>query len=76
MTFQDQFQGDDQSEIGLSFLSRAAAAHLEDHLCAGHAFHHDLGVAGRCFTQHLGANGGQIQQDRLQGMSVEEELVG
>lgn len=50
--------------------------HLKDHLCTGHAFHHYLSVAGRCFAEHLGAYGGQIQQDCLQGVSVEEELVG
>lgn len=32
--------------------------HLEDHLCTGHAFHHDLGVAGGCLAEHLGADGG------------------
>lgn len=50
--------------------------HLQDHLCTGHAFHHYLSVAGRCFAEHLGAYGGQIQQDCLQGVSVKEELVG
>lgn len=50
--------------------------HLEDHLRARHAFHHDLGVAGRCLAEHLGADGGHVQQDRLQRMSVQEELEG
>lgn len=48
--------------------------HLEDHLCAGHSFHHYLGVAGRGLAQHLGADGGHIQQDGLERMSVQEEL--
>ena len=58
--------------------NRAAALkpYLKDHLCTGHAFHHYLGVAGRCLAEYLGAYGGQIQQDCLQGVSVKEELVG
>lgn len=49
--------------------------HLKYHLCTRHAFHHYLGVTGRCLSEYLGAYGGQIQQDRLQGVSIEKELV-
>lgn len=55
-------------------LPHTLPPHLKDHLCTRHAFHHYLGVAGRCLAQHLGAYGGQIQQDCLQGVSVKEEL--
>lgn len=50
--------------------------HLQDHLCAGHPLHHNLGVAGGSLAENLGADGRQIQQDRLQGVSVEKKLAG
>lgn len=59
---------------GLEINPPPPTPHLEDHLCAGHAFHHYFSVAGRCLAEHLGANGGHIQQDGLQRMSVQEEL--
>lgn len=56
--------------------THALPPHLQDHLCAGHPLHHDLGVAGRSLAENLGADGRQIQQDRLQGVSVEKKLAG
>ena len=50
-------------------------SHLENHLGAGHALHHYLGVAGGCLAEHLGADGRQIQQDGLQRVGVQEQLV-
>lgn len=44
--------------------------YLKYHLSTSHAFHHYLGVAGRCLAQHLRAYGGQVQQDCLQGMCI------
>lgn len=55
-------------------LDQATPAHLQDHLGPGHPLHHDLGVAGRSLAENLGADGREVQQDRLQGVSVQEEL--
>lgn len=49
-------------------------SYLQDHFSPSHAFHHYLRVAGRSLPHHLGPNGGQIQENHLQRVSVQQQL--
>lgn len=64
---------DSQSSSLAGSLSKVLS-YLQDHFSPSHAFHHYLCVAGRSLPHHLGPNGGQIQQNHLQRVSVQQQL--
>lgn len=69
-----EFARSDSQSSSLAGRLSKVLSYLQDHFSPSHAFHHYLCVAGRSLPHHLGPNGGQIQENHLQRVSVQQQL--
>lgn len=69
-----EFARSDSQSSSLAGRLSKVLSYLQDHFSPSHAFHHYLRVAGRSLPHHLGPDGGQVQENHLQRVSVQQQL--